>query len=160
MKKIFVLFILLLLQNCATTLLKNAAPVTTPTKWLFEISEVYSMSQYVLDRRRYYPKDDNETMVVVEVKATNRDLVKKGIDFNESILVSGKMIRKTAVVSKRENIIFVFREFGVAQVEPNQSIQRDMVFVFPKTMKPERLFIQNVGEIHLLEQPNPVQNPR
>ncbi|EMJ47182.1 hypothetical protein LEP1GSC168_1223 [Leptospira santarosai str. HAI134] len=118
------------------------------------------MSQYVLDRRRYYPKDDNETMVVVEVKATNRDLVKKGIDFNESILVSGKMIRKTAVVSKRENIIFVFREFGVAQVEPNQSIQRDMVFVFPKTMKPEKLFIQNVGEIHLLEQPNPVQNPR
>ncbi|EMO12280.1 hypothetical protein LEP1GSC165_2403 [Leptospira santarosai str. CBC523] len=40
-------------------------------------------------------------------------------------------------------------------VAPNQSIQRDMVFVFPKTMKPEKLFIQNVGEIHLLEQPNP-----
>ncbi|WP_050558678.1 hypothetical protein [Leptospira santarosai] len=160
MKKIFVLFILLLLQNCATTLLKNAAPVTTPTKWLFEISEVYSMSQYVLDRRRYYPKDDNETMVVVEVKATNRDLVKKGIDFNESILVSGKMIRKVSIVSKTENIISVVKESGITVVAPNQSIQRDMVFVFPKTMKPEKLFIQNVGEIHLLEQPNPVQNPR
>ncbi|UOG39999.1 hypothetical protein MAL08_19500 (plasmid) [Leptospira noguchii] len=155
MKKIYVLFILLLLQNCATTLLKNAAPVTTTTKWLFEISEVYSMSQYVLDRRRYYPKDDNETMVVVEVKVTNKDLVKKEIDFNASVLVAGKMIRKASVVSKRENIIFVVREFGVTQVEPNQSIKRDMVFVFPEKMKPEKLFVQNVGEINLLEQQNP-----
>ncbi|EKO77504.1 hypothetical protein LEP1GSC068_0981 [Leptospira sp. Fiocruz LV3954] len=49
-------------------------------------------------------------MVIVEVKATNRDLVKKGIDFNESILVSGKMIRKVSIVSKTENIISVVKE--------------------------------------------------
>ncbi|MCL8268682.1 hypothetical protein M9Y82_19015 [Leptospira weilii] len=155
MKKIFVLFILLLLQNCVTTLLKNAVPVTTPTKWLFEISEVYSTSQYVLDRRRYYPKDDNETMMVVEVKATNKDLVKKAINFNASILVTGKMIRKAAVVAKTESMIFVVRDLGIAEVEPNQSIKRDMVFVFPEKMKPEKLFIQNVGEIDFLEQQNP-----
>ncbi|OMI14311.1 hypothetical protein [Leptospira weilii] len=155
MKKIVVLFLLVLLQNCATTLLKNAAPVTTPTKWLFEISEVYSSSQYVLDRRRYSPKDDNERMVVVEVKATNRDLVKKAINFNASILVTGKMIRKAAVVAKTENMIFVVRDLGIAEVEPNQSIERDMVFVFPEKMKPEKIFIQNVGEINLLEQLNP-----
>ncbi|ALE40428.1 hypothetical protein G436_3270 [Leptospira interrogans serovar Hardjo str. Norma] len=41
-------------------------------------------------------------------------------------------------------------------VEPNQSVKRDMVFVFPEKMKPEKLFIQNVGEINLLEQQNPV----
>ncbi|QOI41684.1 hypothetical protein Lepto782_05085 [Leptospira interrogans serovar Canicola] len=156
MKKIYVLLILLLLQNCATTLLKNAAPVTTPTKWLFEISEVYSMSQYVLERRRYYPKDDNETMMVVEVKATNKDLVKKGIDFNASILVAGKMIRKAAVVSNTFGGIFVSRELDIVMVEPNQSVKRNMVFVFPEKMKPEKLFIQNVGEINLLEQQNPV----
>ncbi|WOT13144.1 hypothetical protein [Leptospira interrogans] len=156
MKKIYVLLILLLLQNCATTLLKNAVPVTTPTKWLFEISEVYSKFQYALDHSRYYPKDDNETMVVVEVKATNRDLVKRVINFNASILVTGKMIRKAAVVAKTENMIFVVRDLGIAEVEPNQSIERDMVFVFPEKMKPEKLFIQNVGEINLLEQQNPV----
>ncbi|UMQ57656.1 hypothetical protein [Leptospira interrogans] len=130
MKKIYVLLILLLLQNCATTLLKNAAPVTTPTKWLFEISEVYSKFQYALDHSRYYPKDDNETMVVVEVKAT--------------------------VVAKTENVISVVKESGITLVEPNQSVKRDMVFVFPEKMKPEKLFIQNVGEINLLEQQNPV----
>ncbi|EKR65844.1 hypothetical protein LEP1GSC036_2237 [Leptospira weilii str. 2006001853] len=136
-------------------MLKNAVPVTTPTKWLFEISEVYSTSQYVLDRRRYYPKDDNETMMVVEVKATNKDLVKKAINFNASILVTGKMIRKAAVVAKTESMIFVVRDLGIAEVEPNQSIKRDMVFVFPEKMKPEKLFIQNVGEIDFLEQQNP-----
>lgn len=156
MKKIYVLLILLLLQNCATTLLKNAVPVTTPTKWLFEISEVYSKFQYALDHSRYYPKDDNETMVVVEVKATNRDLVKKEIDFNASILVAGKMIRKVTVVAKTENVISVVKESGITLVEPNQSVKRDMVFVFPEKMKPEKLFIQNVGEINLLEQQNPV----
>ncbi|UMQ57700.1 hypothetical protein [Leptospira interrogans] len=156
MKKIYVLLILLLLQNCTTTLLKNAAPVTTPTNWLFEISEVYSTSQYVLERRRYSPREDNERMMVVEIKATNRDLVKRVINFNASILVTGKMIRKAAVVAKTENMIFVVRDLGIAEVEPNQSVKRDMVFVFPEKMKPEKLFIQNVGEINLLEQQNPV----
>ncbi|EMN82242.1 hypothetical protein LEP1GSC106_3729 [Leptospira interrogans serovar Grippotyphosa str. UI 12764] len=71
-------------------------------------------------------------------------------------MVAGKMIRKVTVVAKTENVISVVKESGITLVEPNQSVKRDMVFVFPEKMKPEKLFIQNVGEINLLEQQNPV----